>query len=133
MEKEYIYESVVREVKFEKINNMKYNVYTSESCFGYNWDLFATLEVVKSNISDYGMLDDIQEGIIRNFFYNEVSFSDETQNGFYLVYTWENYSDSFSIEKVSLDEPPYYFLSENNKLNSLVLKIERVDNNDWNT
>ena len=133
MEKEYIYESVVRVVKFEKINNMKYNVYTSESWFGYNWVPFATLEVVNSNISDYGMLDDIQEGIIRNFFYNEVSFSDETQNGFYLVYTWENYSDSFSIEKVSLDEPPYYFLSENNKLNSLVLKIERVDNNDWNT
>ena len=131
--KEYIYESVVREVKFEQVSDKKYNVYTSESVFGYNWELFATLQIVKSNISDYGMLDDIQEGIIRNFFYNEVSFSDETQKGFYLVYTWKNYSDSFSVEKVSLDESTYYFLSEDNKLNSLVLKIERVDENDWNT
>ena len=125
--KEYIYESVVREVKFEKINDKEYNVYTSESVFGYNWELFATLEIVKSDISDYAMLDNIQEGIIRNFFYNEVSFSDETENGFYLVYTWKNYSGSFSIEKVSLDESPHYFLNEDNKLNSLILKIERVD------
>ena len=130
--KEYIYESVVREVKFEKVSDNKYNVYTSESCFGYNWELFATLMVVNSNISDYGMIDNIQEGIIRNFFYNEVSFSDETQKGFYLVYTWKNYSDSFYIETVSLDDSPYYCLNEDNKLNSLVLKIERVDNNDWN-
>ena len=128
--KEYIYESVVREVKFEKVSDNKYNVYTSESCFGYNWELFATLMVVNSNISDYGMIDNIQEGIIRNFFYNEVSFSDETQKGFYLVYTWKNYSDSFYIETVSLDDSPYYCLNEDNKLNSLVLKIERVDNND---
>lgn len=131
--KEYIYESVVREVKFEKVTDKKFNVYTSESCFGYNWELFATLSVVKNNISDYGILDDIQEGVIRNFFYNEVSFSDETQNGFYLVYTWKNYTDSFSIEKVSLDESPYYFLNEDNKLNLLVLKIERVDENAWIT
>ena len=130
MEKEYIYESVVREVKFEKVSDSEYNVYTSESVFGYDWEIFATLQVVKSNISDYGMLDDIQDGIIRNFFYNEVSFLDETQKGFYLVYTWKNYSDSFSVEKVSLDESPYYFLNEDNKLNSLVLKIERVDEND---
>ena len=130
MEKEYIFESPVREVKFEQVSDNKYNVYTSESVFGYNWELFATLEIVKSDISDYGMLDDIQEGIIRNFFYNEVSFSDETKNGFYLVYTWKNYSGSISIEKVSLDESPYYFLSEDNKVNSLILKIERVDNID---
>ena len=132
MEKEYIFESPVREVKFEQVSDNYYNVYTSESVFGYNWDLFATLEVINNNISDYGILDNIQEGIIRNFFYNEVSFSDETKNGFYLVYTWKNYSGSFSIEKVSLDESPHYFLNEDNKYNSLVLKIERVVENDWN-
>ena len=130
MEKEYIFESPVREVKFEQVSDNYYNVYTSESVFGYNWDLFATLEVINNNISDYGILDNIQEGIIRNFFYNEVSFSDETKNGFYLVYTWKNYSGSFSIEKVSLDESPHYFLNEDNKYNSLVLKIERVVEND---
>lgn len=127
--KEYIYESPVREVKFEKIDNMKYNVYTSESCFGYDWELFATLEVVKSSISDYGMLDNIQEGIIRNFFYTEVSFSDETQKGFYLVYTWKNFSDTFSVQQLELNET-LVAASEDNKLNSLFLKIERVDNID---
>ena len=126
--KEYIYVSVAGEVKFEKISDSKYNIYTSESVFGYNWELFATLTVVNSNISDYGMLDDIQDEIIRNFFYNEESFSYETQKGFYLVYTWKNYSGNFSIEKVSLDEPPHYFLNKDNKLNSLILKIERVNN-----
>ena len=129
MEKEYIYESVVREVKFEKINDKEYNVYTSESCFGYNWELFASLEVVISNISDYGIPDNIQEEIIRNFFYNEVSFCDENSNGFYLVYTWKNYSDTFSVQQLELNETPVA-TSEDNKLNSLVLKIERVDNND---
>ena len=69
--KEYIYESVVREVKFEQVDNKTYNVYTSESCFGYDWELFATLQVV---VNDYSVIDDIQEGIIRNFFYNESSF-----------------------------------------------------------
>lgn len=82
--KEYIYESVVREVKFEQVDNKTYNVYTSESCFGYDWELFAIIEVVVNDINDYSMLDDIQEGIIRNFFYNETSFSDETSNGFTL-------------------------------------------------
>ena len=128
--KESIYESPVREVKFEQVSNNKYNVYTSDSCFGYNWELFAKLTVVNSNINDYGMIDNIQDGIIRNFFYYENSFYDENSNGFYLVYTWKNYSDSFSIENVSLDESPYYFLSEDSKINSLVLKIERVDNID---
>ena len=127
--KEYIYESVVREVKFEKVSDNKYNVYTSESCFGYNWELFTTLEVVNSNISDYGMLDNIQEGIIRNFFSNEVSFCDENSNGFYLVYTWKNYSDTFSVQQLELNETPVA-TSEDNKLNSLVLKIERVVEND---
>ena len=129
MEKEYIYESVVREVKFEKVDNMKYNVYTSESVFGYDWELFATLQVVKSNISDYGILDNIQEGVIRNFFYNEFSFSDETKNGFYLVYTWKNFSDTFSVQQLELSEQPFILL-EDEKPNLLVLKIERVDNND---
>ena len=129
MEKEYIFESQVREVKFEQVSDKEYNVYTSESCFGYNWELFATLQVVKNNISDYGMLDNIQEGVIRNFFYNEVSFSDETKNGFYLVYTWKNFSDTFSVQELELNETPVA-TSEDNKLNSLVLKIERVDNND---
>lgn len=32
--KEYIYESVVREVKFEKVNDKLYNVYISESVLG---------------------------------------------------------------------------------------------------
>ena len=130
--KEYIYEGTVREVKFEKINDKKYNVYTSESVFGYNWELFATLTVVNSNISDYGMLDDIQEGIIRNFFYNEVSFSDETKSGFYLIYSWKNYSDTFSVQQVELSEQPFILLEEE-KPNLLVLKIERVAENDWNT
>ena len=129
MEKEFIYESNVREVKFEQVSNNKYNVYTSESCFGYNWELFATLEVLNSNISDYGILDSIQEGIIRNFFYNEVSFSDENSNGFYLGYTWKNYSDTFSVQQVELNETPVA-TSEDNKFNSLVLKIERVVGND---
>ena len=124
--KEYIFESPVREVKFEQVSDNKYNVYTSESAFEYNWELFATLQVVKSNISDYGILDNIQEGVIRNFFYNEVSFSDETQKGFYLVYTWKNFSDTFSVQQLELNETPFA-TSEDNKLNSLVLKIERVD------
>lgn len=126
--KEYIYESVVREVKFEEVDNMKYNVYTSESCFGYNWELFATLEIVVSDIKDYSLIDDIQEGIIRNFFYYENSFSDEKSNGFYLLYNWKNYSGSFSVETLELDEGKYYFPIENEKNNSLILKIERVGN-----
>lgn len=125
--KEYIFESPVREVKFEKVTDKKYNVYTSESCFGYDWELFATLTVVNSNIDDYSPLDDIQEGIIRNFFYNETSFSDEKYNGFYLLYNWKNYSGSFLVEKVTLDEGKHYSLIEDNKYNHLVLKIERVD------
>ena len=129
--KEYIYESVVREVKFEQVSDKEYNVYTSESCFGYNWELFASLQVVNSNISDYGMLDNIQEGIIRNFFYNEVSFSDETKSGFYLIYSWKNFSDTFSVQQVELSEQPFILL-EDEKPNLLVLKIERVDENDWN-
>ena len=127
--KEFIYESPVREVKFEQVDNMKYNVYTSESVFGYNWELFATLSVVNSNISDYGMLDNIQEGIIRNFFYNEVSFCDENSNGFYLIYSWKNYSDTFSVQQVELSEQPFILL-EDEKPNLLVLKIERVGNID---
>ena len=129
MEKEYIYESPVREVKFEKVTDKKYNVYTSESVFGYNWELFATLTVVNSNISDYGILDNIQEGIIRSFFYNEASFSDETKSGCYLIYSWKNYSDTFSVQQVELNEQPFILL-EDEKPNLLVLKIERVDNND---
>ena len=129
MEKEYIYESVVREVKFENVSDNKYNVYTSESWFGYKWELFATLTVVNSNISDYGMLDNIQEGIIRNFFYNEVSFSDETKSGFYLIYSWKSFSDTFSAQQVELSEQ-LVILPEDEKPNLLVLKIERVDNND---
>ena len=125
--KEYIYESVVREVKFEQVDNKTYNVYTSESCFGYDWELFATLQVVVNDINDYSALDDIQEGIIRNFFYNETSFSDETSNGFYLMYSWKNYCGSFEVEKVTLDEGKYYFPIEDEKNNSLILKIERVD------
>ena len=127
--KEYIFESPVREVKFEKVDNMKYNVYTSESCFGYNWELFAKLTVVNSNISDYGMLDNIQEGIIRNFFYYENSFYDENSNGFYLIYSWKNYSDTFSVQQVELSEQPFILL-EDEKPNLLILKIERVVNND---
>ena len=129
MEKEYIFESQVREVKFEQVSDKEYNVYTSESVFGYDWELFATLQVVKSNISDYGILDNIQEGVIRNFFYNEFSFSDETKNGFYLVYTWKNFSDTFSVQQLELSEQPFILL-EDEKPNLLVLKIERVDNND---
>lgn len=129
MEKEYIYESVVREVKFEKVDNMKYNVYTSESCFGYDWEIFAKLTVVNSNINDYGILDNIQEGIIRNFFYYENSFYDENSNGFYLIYSWKNYSDTFSVQQVELSEQPFILL-EDEKPNLLVLKIERVDNID---
>ena len=130
--KEYIYESPVREVKFERVSDKKYNVYTSESCFGYDWELFAKLTVVNSNINDYGILDNIQEGIIRNFFYYENSFYDENSNGFYLIYTWKNYTDTFSIQQVELSEQPFILL-EDEKPNLLVLKIERVDNNDWNT
>lgn len=126
--KEFIYECPVREVKFEQVADKKYNVYTSESCFGYEWELFATLTVVNSNISDYSLIDNIQEGIIRNFFYYENSFSDEKSNGFYLIYTWENYSNRFSVETLALDEGKYYFPDEDNKYNSLVLKFERVDN-----
>ena len=125
--KEYIYESVVREVKFEKVTDKKFNVYTSESVFGYEWEKFATLEVVVSDIKDYSLVDDIQEGIIRNFFYNETSFSDETSNGFYLMYSWKNYCGSFEVEKVTLDEGKHYSMIEDNKYNHLVLKIERVD------
>ena len=127
--KEYIFESPVREVKFEKINDKEYNVYTSESVFGYNWELFAKLTVVNSNISDYGLLDNIQEGIIRNFFYYENSFYDENSNGFYLIYSWENYSDTFSVQQLNLNETPVAMI-EDNKYNSLVLKIERVGNNE---
>ena len=127
--KEYIYESVAREVKFEQLSDKKYNVYTSESCFGYDWELFAKLTVVNSNINDYGIIDNIQEGVIRNFFYNEVSFSDETKNGFYLVYTWKNFSDTFSVQQVELSEQPFILL-EDEKPNLLVLKIERVVNID---
>ena len=127
--KEYIYESVVREVKFEQVSDKEYNVYTSESCFGYDWELFATLQVVNSNISDYGMIDNIQEGIIRNFFYYESSFYDENSNGFYLIYSWKNYSDCFSVQQVELSEQPFILL-EDEKPNLLVLKIERVVNND---
>lgn len=126
--KEYIFESPVREVKFEKISNKKYNVYTSESCFGYDWEPFATIEIVVSDIKDYSLIDDIQEGIIRNFFYYENSFSDEKSKGFYLMYNWKNYSDSFSVETVELDEGKYYFPIGDEKNNSLILKIERVDN-----
>ena len=127
--KEYIFESMVREVKFEKINDNKYNVYTSESCFGYGWELFAKLTVVNSNINDYGMLDNIQEGIVRNFFYNENSFYDDNSNGFYLIYSWKNYSDTFSVQQVELSEQSFILL-EDEKPNLLVLKIERVDNID---
>jgi len=127
--KEYIYESVVREVKFEKLSDNKYNVYTSESCFGYNWELFATLTVVNSNINDYCALDNIQNGIIRNFFYNEVSFSDETKSGFYLIYSWKNFSDTFSVQQLGLSEQPFISL-EDEKPNLLVLKIEVVDENE---
>lgn len=126
--KEYIYESPVREVKFEKVNDKEYNVYTSESVFGYDWEKFATLEVVVSDIKDYSLVDDIQEGIIRNFFYYENSFSDEKSNGFYLMYNWKNYSGSFSVETIELNEGKYYFPIEDEKNNSLILKIERVDN-----
>ena len=126
MEKEFIYESNVREVKFEQVSDKEYNVYTSESCFGYNWELFATLQVVKSNISDYGLLDNIQEGVIRNFFYYENSFYDENSKGFYLIYSWKNYSDCFSVQQVELSEQPFILLGDK-KPNLLVLKIERVD------
>ena len=129
MEKEYIFESPVREVKFEQVSDKEYNVYTSESCFGYNWELFAKLTVVNSNINDYGILDNIQEGIIRNFFYYENSFYDENSNGFYLIYSWKNYSGTFSLQQVELSEQPFILL-EDEKPNLLVLKIERVDNND---
>lgn len=124
---EYIFESPVREVKFEKVSDNKYNVYTSESVFGYNWELFAKLTVVNSNINDYGTLDNIQEGIIKNFFYYENSFYDENSNGFYLIYSWKNYSDTFSVQQVELSEQPFILL-EDEKPNLLVLKIERVDN-----
>lgn len=125
--KEYIYESVVREVKFEKVTDKKFNVYTSESCFGYDWEKFATIEVVVNDINDYSLLDDIQEGIIRNFFYNETSFSDEMSSGFYLMYSWKNYYGSFEVEKVTLDESKHYSIIQDNKYNHLILKIERVD------
>lgn len=125
--REYIYESPVREVKFEQVDNKTYNVYTSESCFGYDWELFALLQVVVNDINDYSVIDDIQEGIVRNFFYNESSFSDETSNGFYLMYSWKNYCGSFEVEKVTLDEGKHYSMIEDNKYNHLVLKIERVD------
>lgn len=130
--KEYIFESPVREVKFEKVTDKKYNVYTSESPFGYNWEIFAKLTVINSGIDDFGMLDNIQEGIIRNFFYYENSFYDENSNGFYLIYSWKNYSNTFSVQQVELSEQPFILL-EDEKPNFLVLKIERVDNNDWNT
>lgn len=125
--KEYIYESVVREVKFEQVDNKTYNVYTSESCFGYDWELFATLSVVNSNIDNYDAIDNIQEGIIRNFFYYENSFCNENSNGFYLIYSWKNYSDTFSVQQVELNEQPFILL-EDEKPNLLVLKFERVDN-----
>ena len=124
--KEYIYESPVREVKFEQVDNKTYNVYTSESCFGYDWELFATLSVVNSNIDNYGAIDNIQEGIIRNFFFYENSFYDENSNGFYLIYSWKNYSDTFSVQKVELTDAPFILLDDE-KPNLLVLKIERVD------
>ena len=127
--KEYIYESVVREVKFEQVSDKEYNVYTSESVFGYNWELFATLEVVKTNIDDYCAIDNIQEGVIRNFFYYENSFYDENSKGFYLIYSWKNFSDCYSIQQVELSEQPFILL-EDEKPNLLVLKIERVDNID---
>lgn len=127
--KEYIFESPVREVKFEKVSDKKYNVYTSESCFGYNWEMFAKLTVVNSNINDYGILDNIQEGIIRNFFYHENSFYDENSIGFYLIYSWKNFSDNYSFQQLALDEETFT-TNEDNKLNSLVLKIERVDENE---
>ena len=127
--KEYIFESPVREVKFEQVSDKEYNVYTSESCFGYDWKLFAKLAVVNSNISDYGILDNIQEGIIRNFFYYESSFYDENSKGFYLIYSWKNYSDCFSVQQVELSEQPFILL-EDEKPNLLVLKIERVVEND---
>ena len=130
--KEYIYESPVREVKFEQVSDKEYNVYTSESCFEYNWELFSKLTVVNSNISDYGMIDNIQEGVIRNFFYYENSFYDENSNGFYLIYSWKNYSDCFSVQQVELSEQPFILL-EDEKPNLLVLKIERCVYNDWNT
>ena len=124
--KEFIYESNVREVKFEQVSDKEYNVYTSESCFGYEWELFAKLTIINSNISDYGLPDNIQDGIIRNFFYYENSFYDENSNGFYLIYSWKNYSDTFSVQQVELSEQPFILL-EDEKPNLLVLKIERVD------
>ena len=63
--------------------------------------------------------------IWKKHIYNEVSFSDETQKGFYLVYTWKNYSDTFSVQQLELNETPVA-TNEDNKYNSLVLKIERV-------
>ena len=75
------------------------------------------------------MLDNIQEGIIRNFFYYENSFYDENSNRFYLIYSWKNYSDTFSVQQVELSEQPFILL-EDEKPNLLVLKIERVDNID---
>ena len=125
--KEFIYESVVREVKFEQVDNKTYNVYTSESCFGYDWELFATINIVGCNITDYGLLDSIQQGIIRNFFFYENSFYDENSNGFYLIYSWKNYSDTFSVQQVELTDAPFILLDDE-KPNLLVLKIERVDN-----
>lgn len=107
--KEYIYESMVREVKFEKVNDREYNVYTSESVFGYDWEKFATLEVVVSDIKDYSLVDDIQEGVIRNFFYYENSFSDEKSNGFYLMYNWKNYSGSFQLKLLNLTKENIIF------------------------
>lgn len=124
--KEYIYESPVREVKFEQVDNKTYNVYTSESCFGYDWELFATINIVGCNITDYGLLDSIQQGIIRNFFFYENSFYDENSNGFYLIYSWKNYSDTFSVQQVELTDAPFILLDDE-KPNLLVLKIERVD------
>ena len=125
--REYIYESPVREVKFEQVDNKTYNVYTSESCFGYDWELFATINIVGCNITDYGLLDSIQQGIIRNFFFYENSFYDENSNGFYLIYSWKNYSDTFSVQQVELTDAPFILLDDE-KPNLLVLKIERVDN-----
>ena len=59
--------------------------------------------------------------------------SGENSNGFYLIYSWKNYSDTFSVQQVELSEQPFILL-EDEKPNLLVLKIERVDNNnDWNT
>ena len=125
--KEFIFESPVREVNFEKVTDKKYNVYTSESCFGYDWELFATINIVGCNITDYGLLDSIQQGIIRNFFFYENSFYDENSNGFYLIYSWKNYSDTFSVQQVELTDAPFILLDDE-KPNLLVLKIERVDN-----